>query len=59
MPNKTQQKLAYSTGSQPDDNKLETRDILSNHKFALQLLSWFSTINGQTFYRKGKVNCPT
>ena len=35
MPDKTQEKIAYSTGSQPDDKTLETRDILSNHKFAL------------------------
>ena len=35
MPDKTQEKIAYSTGSQPDDKTLETRDILSNHKSAL------------------------
>ena len=45
MPDKTQEKLAYSTGSQPDDKTLKTRDILSIHKFALGVQSWFSTIN--------------
>jgi len=35
MPDKTQEKIAYSTGSQADDKTLETRDILSNHNFAL------------------------
>ena len=35
MRDKTQEKLACSRGSQPDHKTLETRDILSNHKFAL------------------------
>ena len=56
MPNKTQEKLAYSTGSQPDDKTLETRDILSYHNFAFAVMV---LVICKHFITQGKVNCPT
>ena len=59
MPNKTQEKLAYSTGSQPDDTTLETRDILFYHKFAFAVMVMVFHYKCKHFITQGKVNCPT